>query len=75
MTAGRLGKEQRAEARLLFFVFLRLYCVNGGMISLEIHRELVKLFAIREFRYNTFVWMRPRQRCLHRGWSSSVRPR
>lgn len=24
MTAGRLGKEQRAEARLLFFVFITI---------------------------------------------------
>lgn len=29
MTAGRLGKEQRAEARLLFFVFIYLYALNG----------------------------------------------
>lgn len=29
MTAGRLGKEQRAEARLLFFVFIYLYVLNG----------------------------------------------
>jgi hypothetical protein len=29
MTAGRLGKEQRAEARLLFFVFISLYVWNG----------------------------------------------
>jgi hypothetical protein len=32
MTAGRLGKEQRAEARVLFFVFSSVYSSDrGGM--------------------------------------------
>lgn len=30
MTAGRLGKEQRAKARLLFFVFNRSYYTKSG---------------------------------------------
>jgi hypothetical protein len=30
MTAGRLGKEQCAEARVLFFVFSSLYSSGWG---------------------------------------------
>jgi hypothetical protein len=35
MTAGRLGKEQRAEARLLFFDFINLYANGRDGLALE----------------------------------------
>ncbi|WEK53980.1 MAG: hypothetical protein P0Y55_15655 [Candidatus Cohnella colombiensis] len=40
MTAGRLGKEQRACARVLFFVFYWGYCGVNELLNTD------------EFRYN-----------------------
>jgi hypothetical protein len=57
MTAGRLGKEQRAEARSLFFVFINLDVINrrGVLAHSYAIRQMAELFATKEFRYNTFV--------------------
>jgi hypothetical protein len=75
MTAGRLGKEQRAEARLLFFVLFGMYIRsshrNGGDYltpSLSVLRSVPKLFARVDFRYNTLIdfnGVQPRRRSYH----------